>query len=71
MTVVRNAPTLSNQEILLESLESTIFKVYPGWIDSLVKAETRPHLSGNRVSVLDLFQIKGGLRLYLLLDLDY
>ena len=30
-----------------------------------------PLFRGTRVSVLDLYQIKGGLRLYLLLDLDY
>jgi hypothetical protein len=37
----------------------------------LERPKPGPHLSGNRVSVLDLYQIKGGLRLYLLLDLDY
>ena len=37
----------------------------------VVKPKPGPHRSGNRVSVLDLYQIKGGLRLYLLLDLDY
>jgi hypothetical protein len=30
-----------------------------------------PATCRNRASVLDLYQIKGGLRLYLLLDLDY
>ena len=35
------------------------------------KPKPGPLRGGNRVSVLDLYQIKGGLRLYLLLDLDY
>jgi hypothetical protein len=35
------------------------------------KPKPGPHRSGNRVVVLDLYQIKGGrLCLYLLLDLD-
>ena len=35
------------------------------------KPKPGPLRRGNRVLVLDLYQIKGGLRLYLLLDLDY
>ena len=38
---------------------------------AVVKPKPGPLRRGNRVSVLDLYQIKGGLRLYLLLDLDY
>jgi hypothetical protein len=65
--VINGVPRYRNLEMTFSRLELRMPKSY--LVD---KPKPGPLERGNRVLVLDLFQIKGGrLCLYLLLDLDY